>query len=185
MGTRRVKLSGLAFWCKVFPENRDLTGFENALVDIGGQTTIDMDLDADNMAKLAKSKSMKKGSPSPDNDGLTRVKFTRKWTENYGGGAPDVVKPDGQPWDYDMDGPIGNGSVVEVILSVYDTSRKNIVGTRLDKVKVVEHKPYDPDADDDEDAPPPAPKAAAPRPAAKAPPKPAPVYDDVDSDIPF
>ena len=45
MATRRVKLSGIAYWAKVFPENRDLTGFENALADVGGQTTIDIDLD--------------------------------------------------------------------------------------------------------------------------------------------
>ena len=179
MGTRRVKLSGIGYWAKVFPENRDLTGYENALADIGGQTTIDMDLDQANMAKLTKSKSMKRGTPSPDNDGLTRVKFTRKWTENYGGGAPDVVKPDGQPWDYDMDGPIGNGSVVEVILSVYDTSRKNIVGTRLDKVKVIEHTPYDPDADDDDDETPPV------QVAPKAQPKATPVKAPLEDEIPF
>ncbi len=49
----------------------------------------------------------------------------------------------------DIDGLIGNGSTVAVTLSVYDTSRKSIVGTRLDRVKVLEHvKP--PSDDDDE-----------------------------------
>jgi hypothetical protein len=151
MGTRKVKLTGYAYWAKVFEDNRDKTGFENALVEIGGQTTIDMDLDTENMEKLKKSKSMKRGSPSNDNDGMTRVRFTRKWTEEYGGGEPTVVKADGTKWDYDEDGPIGNGSTVEVVLSVYDTSRKAIVGTRLDKVKVLEHKAYNPDGDDDEE----------------------------------
>jgi hypothetical protein len=151
MGTRKVKLTGYGYWAKVFEDNRDKTGFENALVEIGGQTTIDMDLDAENMEKLKKSKSMKRGSPSNDNDGMTRVRFTRKWTEEYGGGEPTVVKADGTKWDYDEDGPIGNGSTVEVVLSVYDTSRKAIVGTRLDKVKVLEHKAYNPDGDDDEE----------------------------------
>jgi len=99
MGTRRVKLTGIGYWAKVFEDNRDLTGFENALVDIGGQTTIDLDVDNVQLDKLKKSRSMKRGTPSPDNDGLTRVKFTRKWTENYGGGAPDVVKADGTVWD--------------------------------------------------------------------------------------
>ena len=151
MGTRKVKLTGYAYWAKVFEDNRDKTGFENALVEIGGQTTIDMDLDNESMEKLKKSKSMKRGSPSNDNDGMTRVRFTRKWTEEYGGGEPTVVKADGTKWDYDEDGPIGNGSTVEVVLSVYDTSRKAIVGTRLDKVKVLEHKAYNPDGDDDEE----------------------------------
>lgn len=184
MGTRKVKLTGLGYWSKIFESNRDLTGFENALVDIGGQTSIDLDLDTVQLDKLKKSRSMKRGTPSPDNDGLTRVKFTRKWTENYGGGAPVVVKADGTVWDYDEDGPIGNGSTIEVVLSVYDTSRKSIVGTRLDKVKVIEHKPYDPDEEDEDDTPPPTPRPA-PRPAAKAAPKSAPTQSDLDDEIPF
>ena len=174
MGTRKVKLTGYAYWAKVFEDNRDKTGFENALVEIGGQTTIDMDLDAENMDKLKKSKSMKRGSPSNDNDGMTRVRFTRKWTEEYGGGEPTVVKADGTKWDYDEDGPIGNGSTVEVVLSVYDTSRKAIVGTRLDKVKVLEHKAYNPDGDDDEEE--------EVKPAAKAK---APSKVDLEDEIPF
>lgn len=176
MGTRKVKLTGLGYWAKVFEDNRDKTGFEDALVEIGGQTTIDMDLDSEQMEKLKKSKSMKRGSNSPDNDGLTRVRFTRKWTEQYGGGEPSVVKADGTKWDYEEDGPIGNGSTVEVTLSVYDTSRKSIVGTRLEKVKVIEHKAYNPDADEEEEAPPP--KAAAPK--AKAP-----VKEELEDEIPF
>jgi hypothetical protein len=174
MGTRKVKLTGYAYWAKVFEDNRDKTGFENALVEIGGQTTIDMDLDAENMDKLKKSKSMKRGSPSNDNDGMTRVRFTRKWTEEYGGGEPTVVKADGTKWDYDEDGPIGNGSTVEVVLSVYDTSRKAIVGTRLDKVKVLEHKAYNPDGDDDEEE--------EVKPAAKAK---APAKMELEDEIPF
>lgn len=182
MGTRKVKLTGLSYWAKVFEDNRDLTGFEDALKDIGGQTTIDMDLDADNLEKLKKSKSMKRGKESPDNDGLTRVRFTRKWTEQYGGGAPTVVKVDGSVWDYDEDGPIGNGSTVEVTLSVYDTSRKAIVGTRIEKVKVLEHLEYNPDEEDEEEAPPPPPKKAA-APAAKT--KAAPSARELEDEIPF
>lgn len=178
MGTRRVKLSGIGYWGKVFEDNRDLTGYENALADVGGQTSIDVDLDDDAMALLRKSKSMKRGTTSPDNPDLTRVKFTRKWQAEIGGGAPKVVKADGTTWDYDEDGPIGNGSKVEVTLSVYDTSRKAIVGTRLDKVKVVEHVPYDPDADED-DTPAPAPKAQnKPLPKASN-------HDDMEDSIPF
>ena len=174
MGTRKVKLTGYAYWAKVFEDNRDKTGFENALVDVGGQTTIDMDLDAESMEKLKKSKSMKRGTPSNDNDGMTRVRFTRKWIEEYGGGEPTVVKADGTKWDYDEDGPIGNGSTVEVVLSVYDTSRKAIVGTRLDKVKVLEHKIYNPDADDDEEE--------EVKPAAKAK---TPTKVELEDEIPF
>lgn len=182
MATRRVKLTGTAYWSRVFEDNRDLTGFEDALKDSGGQTTIDVDLDDDNMAKLRKSKSMKRGTSSPDNDGLTRVKFTRKWEDRIAGGAPKVVKADGTVWDFDEDGLIGNGSTVEVTLSVYDTSRKAIVGTRLDKVKVLVHKEYDPDAEDEDDAPAPPPKTQGK--VSKPLPK-TPVHDDMDDEIPF
>ena len=37
-----------------------------------------------------------------------------------------------------------------VTLSVYDTRRKSIVGTRLDRVKVLEHVPPPSNAEDDE-----------------------------------
>ena len=143
MATRIVKLKGKGYWAKVFESNRDLTGYDNALVDIGGQTTIDVDLDDRSFALLQKSRSMLRGSPSPDNEGLTRVKFKRKWQEKYGGGEPKGERADGAAWDMETDGLIGNGSDVEVTLSVYDTSRKNIVGTRLDKVKVVNNIPYE------------------------------------------
>ncbi len=172
MGTRKVKLTGLGYWAKVFEDNRDLTGFEDALKEIGGQTTIDMDLDADNMEKLKKAKSMLRGKDSPDNDDKVRVRFKRKWTEQYGGGEPVVLKADGTAWDYDEDGPIGNGSTVEVTLSVYDTSRKAIIGTRLEKVKVLEHRPYVKDEDEDE-APPLKPKAKTPS------------KEELDDEIPF
>lgn len=175
MGTRKVKLVGMGYWAKVFEDNRDKTGFEDALVEIGGQTTIDMDLDDANMEKLKKSKSMKRGTPSSENAAMTRVRFTRKWTEQYGGGEPSVVKADGTKWDYDEDGPIGNGSIVEVTLAVYDTSRKSIVGTRLEKVKVLEHKAYDPDAEDEEEEAPATTKAPA-KTASK---------QELDDEIPF
>lgn len=182
MATRKVKLTGIAYWAKCFEDNRDLTGFEDALKDVGGQTCIDVDLDDANLALLRKSKSMKRGTPSPDNDGTTRVRFTRKWEDRIAGGAPKVVKADGTVWDLDDDGPIGNGSEVEVILSVYDTSRKAIVGTRLDKVKVLKHVVYDPDAEDEDDAPAPPPKAQGKvnKPLPKTP-----VHDDMDDEIPF
>jgi hypothetical protein len=167
MATRLVKLRGIGYWAKLFEQNRDLTGYDNALADIGGQTTIDVDLDDRHMALLQKSQSMLRGSPSPDNPGLTRVKFKRKWQEQYGGGEAKIERPDGSPWDLETDGLIGNGSEVEVTLAVYDTSRRNIVGTRLDKVKVINLVKYEGSSlqvmtVDDVDAP--APKAAPKQP---------------------
>ena len=157
MATRKVILVGVAEWAKVFEDNRDMKGFEGAYEEFDGACTIDMILDKENMDRLIASKSMKKGSPDAEGRG-TRVRFVRKFNtgRDWDSGSPVVVKEDGTRWDMDVDGLIGNGSTVMVTLSVYDTSRKSIVGTRLDRVKVLEHV-TPPSKDDDEvvDMPPP------------------------------
>lgn len=140
--TRMVVLKGFANWAKIFEQNRDLTGFDNSLADKGGQCSIDLDLDANNLAKLRQVGYKHGGDPSPDNAGHFRVRLKRKWQEQYGGGAPKVFKEDGNVWDFNTDGEVGNGSVVSVIFQVYDTNYKGIVGSRLEEVKVEEHKAY-------------------------------------------
>ena len=99
---------------------------------------------------------MKKGTPDAEGRG-TKVKFIRKFNtgKDWDSGAPTVQKSDGSTWDLSSDGTIGNGSTVEVELSVYDTSRPNIVGTRLDKVKVIDHVTYVADTAGDDASPPP------------------------------
>ena len=157
MATRKVVLTGIAEWAKVFEDNRDLKGFEGAYEEFDGACTIDMILDKENMDRLSASRSMKKGSPDAEGRG-TRVRFVRKFNtgRDWDSGSPVVVKSDGTKWDMDVDGLIGNGSTVAVTLSVYDTSRKSIVGTRLDRVKVLEHvKPPSDDEDEVAAMPPP------------------------------
>ena len=143
MATRKVKLTGIAEWAKVFTQNRDMEGFDGVYKDHNGACTIDLIMDEDNLAALKASRSMKKGSPDPQGRG-TKVKFIRKFDtgRDWDSGAPVVKKSDNSDWDFSSDGPIGNGSTVEVELSVYDTSRPNIVGTRLDKVTVLDHVEY-------------------------------------------
>ena len=155
MATRKVILVGIAEWAKVFEENRDKVGFKDGdapgtYEDTDGACTIDMILDKENMDRLIASKSMKKGSPDAEGRG-TRVRFVRKFNtgRDWDSGSPVVVKSDGTKWDMDVDGLIGNGSTVAVTLSVYDTRRKSIVGTRLDRVKVLEHVP--PPSNDEDD----------------------------------
>ncbi|MDV7402482.1 hypothetical protein RZS08_64265, partial [Arthrospira platensis SPKY1] len=82
----------------------------------GGQTVMDIDLEPSEIEKLKRAKFMSAGKPSPDNEGMTRVRLKRKWTEQYAGGAPQVLKADGTPWDYEQDGSIGNGSTVGVVV---------------------------------------------------------------------
>ena len=143
MATRKVKLTGIAEWAKVFTQNRDMEGFDGVYKDHNGACTIDLIMDEDNLTALKASRSMKKGSPDPQGRG-TKVKFIRKFDtgRDWDSGAPVVKKSDNSDWDFSSDGPIGNGSTVEVELSVYDTSRPNIVGTRLDKVTVLDHIEY-------------------------------------------
>lgn len=156
MATRKVILVGIAEWAKVFEENRDKVGFKDGdapgtFEDTDGACTIDMILDDENMSRLTASKSMAQGKPDKEGRG-TRVKFKRKFNtgRDWDSGSPVVVKSDGTKWDMDVDGLIGNGSTVAVTLSVYDTRRKSIVGTRLDRVKVLEHVAPPSNDEDDE-----------------------------------
>ena len=155
MATRKVKLTGIAEWARVFESNRDMDGFDGVYRDHDGACTIDVIMDDDNLAALKASRSMKKGTPDAEGRG-TKVKFIRKFNtgKDWDSGAPVVQKSDGSTWDINSDGTIGNGSTVEVELSVYDTSRPNIVGTRLDKVKVIDHVAYIADTTGDEASPP-------------------------------
>ena len=161
MATRKVVLTGIGEWAKVFEDNRDMKGFEGAWEEFNGACTIDMILDDENMQILRNSKSMKKGTPDPEGRG-TRVRLIRKFEtgRDWDSGAPVVTKSDGSKWNYEEDGTIGNGSTVQVTLSVYDTSRKGIVGTRLDRIKVITHVEYQPE-DEDEVAPPPPPRVVS------------------------
>lgn len=157
MATRKVKLTGIAEWARVFESNRDMDGFDGVYRDHDGACTIDIIMDDANLSTLKASRSMKKGTPDAEGRG-TKVKFIRKFNtgKDWDSGAPTVQKSDGSTWDISSDGTIGNGSTVEVELSVYDTSRPNIVGTRLDKVKVVDHVAYIADTAGDDTSPPPA-----------------------------
>ena len=156
MATRKVKLTGIAEWARVFESNRDMDGFDGVYRDHDGACTIDLIMDDDNLAALKASRSMKRGTADAEGRG-TKVKFIRKFNtgKDWDSGAPIVQKSDGSTWDINSDGTIGNGSTVEVELSVYDTSRPNIVGTRLDKVKVINHVAYVADTAGDEASPPP------------------------------
>jgi hypothetical protein len=139
MATRKIKLTGKAEWAKVFPENRDMIGFEGQNAECDGKYCIDVYLDPAEAQTLKAAGSIKKGKV--DEDGF-KVKFDRKHIDRFEwAGGPPVVTMNGEPRTYD-DGPIGNGSLVEVTVSVYDTSRPSIKGTRLEAVNVLELVEY-------------------------------------------
>ena len=133
MGTRIVKLTGIAEWAKVFEQNRDLTGWKPTLQAEGsyekynGACTIDMILDEDNIANLQAARSSKTPKLDPEGRGM-RVKFDRKFDTGYdwSSGAPVVKKADGSAWDFETDGIIGNGSTVETTVAdgcIYENSQ--------------------------------------------------------------
>lgn len=142
MASKRVILEGTAMWAKVFEDNRDLEGFKGAYADTNGRTTINVLLDADNYKKLQSSGTMKRGKPDGD---LMNVKFDRKWEtgRDFDSGPPTILKADGNPWHFETDGYIGNGSIVKVLLDVTDLPKHGVVSTRLDTVKVLKKENYD------------------------------------------
>ena len=78
MATRKIKLTGIAEWARVFETNRDMDGFDGVYRDHDGACTIDIIMDDDNLATLKASRSMKKGTPDAEGRG-TKVKFIRKF----------------------------------------------------------------------------------------------------------
>ena len=153
MATRKVKLTGIGEWMKIFAENRDLKGYKKTPEAQGtyektnGACTLNLIIDDNEYAKLKASKSMLNGKTDVEGRGMN-VKFKRDFESPAGdweSGPPVVVKDDDTPWDYEVDGTIGNGSTVEVLLSVYDVPNYGSVGTRLEKVKILNHIEYIPD----------------------------------------
>lgn len=141
MTTKTYILPGIAYWAKVFEFNRDKTGYNNELAAIGGQTTIDLDIDNAGLKAYLQSKAGASPRPSPDNEDMMRVKFKRKWTERYGGGEPEIYTSDGKRWDVETMGLIGNGSKVQVMYEVFETAHGNY-GTRLMGIRVLDLVEY-------------------------------------------
>ena len=158
--TRKVVLSGIAEWAKVFEQNRDMTGYKPTPQAVGsfeecdGACKIDLIMNDSEYKKLKENRSMKVGVDDPMGRGK-KVTFVRKFNTGYdfSSGAPVVLKDDHTRWDYETDGIIGNGSLVEVTIAVYDIPKYGNTGTRLERVVVREHNKYDPDSNNDLPAP--------------------------------
>lgn len=152
--TQFIDLEGTAYWARVFEDNRDMTGYkpspdvEGPYEACEGAYTVDLYLEPDQADKLKKAGSAKKGSI--DENGF-KVRLIRKHIGPFkdASGPPKVMKEDGSVWDFEEDGPIGNGSKVKARVSVYPT--KMVPGTRLESLKVVEHVPME--QRDEEDIP--------------------------------
>tara|TARA_E500000331_G_scaffold54827_1_gene48488 strand:- start:2242 stop:2775 length:534 start_codon:yes stop_codon:yes gene_type:complete len=156
MATRKVRIEGIGEWARVFSQNREMTGYKptpqavGAYEECNGACKIDVIMNDENYKKLKASKSMKTGTDDALDRGK-KVTFVRKFEtgRDWDSGEPIVLKEDNTRWDYEVDGPIGNGSIVEVTLAVYDIKKYGNTGTRLERVKVLEHNKYDPNENDE------------------------------------
>ena len=136
MATEIYSIIGQALWAKVFERNRDTEskhpGVQQKLDQTDGQTSITLLMDEEGLAEFESSGSRRKVDQLDDGPA---VQFTRPWKHRIEafGGAPRVVDADGNIWDDSV--AIGNGSLVEVAFSVYDTSMGK--GTRLEAIRVI------------------------------------------------
>lgn len=141
-------------YAKVFLDNRDMKGYEDAFVECNGAYTIDVGLNDVQIQELHESGSKLQGR---EEDGLTWCKFKRKHEvrnnttgeiiEDFSG-PPRVVDADGVEWVHTEDDPnlIGNESLCNVAVSVSpDKKRKAISYTRLEGLQVLELVEYDPE----------------------------------------
>lgn len=136
MATRDIVIRGKAFWPRVFEQNRDMKGYNDAAVPFDGFYKLDVMLDKDNKAIYKASGTAGKGKFDDDGNFLVTLKRKHKDRFEWASGAPKVTKADGSVWDYEKDGVIPNGSEVEVKFTVYTTTLSP--GTRLESVKVLE-----------------------------------------------
>lgn len=112
-----VKNVGVIEWAKVFEDNRDMKGYNDAYVPFDGAYTMNLVMDKAELGKLTAAGSQKKPMQKRLMDGEIVIKFERKHkvTNTKGEvipkacGAPLVTDADGVPFE----GRIGNGSKVE------------------------------------------------------------------------
>ena len=154
---KQFSVTGKAMWARVFEDNRDMEGWEGSYEWCDGAYTIDVCLDDDNYRTFIDSGTARQGKKDKygdfilDGDGNKIVKFDRKHKGPFAkaGGPPKVLWKDGTPYDFEAEGSIGNGSIVELHFEVYPTVK--VPGTRLTKVVVLDHVVYEPDVEEDDE----------------------------------
>lgn len=186
MPSKKFKVTGIAYWVKIDPDNLDM-GYQGAW-EPDGRSSLNLDLTKEEFAKLKKAGTSKQGKVSPDDPDLIRVSLDRPfvspdWDEaNKFGGLPKIVFKDGEAYDADTDPAIGNESEVTVIGTCYTTRMAGRNGTRMDKIIINNLVEYDPDNVDDDDDDEEVQKKEPEKKAKKQKP---PVSDDIEDEIPF
>tara|TARA_R110000751_G_scaffold117753_5_gene218050 strand:+ start:798 stop:1328 length:531 start_codon:yes stop_codon:yes gene_type:complete len=148
MAQRGVKLRAVLQWAKVFEENRDRTGYkktpqsEGSYESCNGACTVDIIMDNDNVELLKSIGWGRAFKSDPEGRGMM-TKVIRKFDtgHEWQGGAPEVKNgKTGKPWTFE-DGELGNGTIADVYVIVYDTDVGP--GSRLDRIDVLDHVPHE------------------------------------------
>lgn len=166
MATKTYTFTGKASWAKLSEANRDMYEWNAETMKFdkesstNGRYSIQLEMNSSDYRELKKTGSMSAKHSKVSDDGFDVVRFNRPHEKyNFKGelmafasGAPKVTDATGKSWDWEKDGLIGNGSEVEVTVSIYDT--KYQPGTRLESVKVIDLVPYESvSAEETEEAP--------------------------------
>lgn len=137
--TQILELFGTLEWAKVFEHNRDRATWNE---DKDGEYKVTISMDKDNADKLRASGCAKKMNDLEDGGVKVTLARPHKGRHDWQSGPPAVANIKGQPWDFEMDGYIGNGSTGLVRVAVYPTGTGR-TGTRLEAVQVVDHVEYE------------------------------------------
>jgi len=146
---KTIFMEGYLKWPKFLKSNMDTKFNED-----GVYQTEFYPSSKDELSKLldeakSRNKEIRVGDPS-DGEGYGLGKFVRLKRNNVNrieefSGPPTVVHLDegsshGEPWDYNTDGLLGNGTKVKVKVVMYGEG--HMAGVRLEKVGVLDHVAY-------------------------------------------
>lgn len=162
MALKNVTTTGPIEWARITEDTRDMSGYDDEYAACEGAYTLNQRLTKEEFDKLKQAGSQKKPMQKRLLEGDIVVKFIRKHkvTNKEGaevkkaGGAPVVRNADGDIWDTERDGLIGNGSIAEVtnLISTFKGQDCKIYSrTSLKAVKIIELVEYTPDAAADDD----------------------------------
>lgn len=153
-----VTTTGPVRWARVFEENRDLHGYQGQAEKTEGEYTILQILSQDEYQKLVDAHSQKRPKQKLLlNEQLIGIQFTRPHKVQRpdgtviekAGGAPIVKHPDGTPFDFEVDGAIGNESVCEIKSLISKGKTKDgdtFYRTSMMEITVLEHVIFEEDA---------------------------------------
>jgi len=158
MAYKEVTTTGPIEWPHLFEHDRDMEGYEGKYVECEGGYTVNQVLSKDEYEKLKSAGTMKRPNQKRLLDGELVIKYERKHVVRNGqgqvvapaGGAPKVFDAEGQVWDTDVHGRIGNGSIAEVtnLISTFKgRDGKPSARTSLLRVKIIDYVPV-PERDD-------------------------------------